>query len=158
MNSIDDKLKKDETIIYRAKCHWAVLLGPILIIIIGGLALGSQGYHAMALIAFGLVWGIFSYISLRRSKIELTRSNILINVGFPLKKFYDMPLNEIMSIDFYQPSLGSMLNFGKIIIENKGKKKRAFRFVSCPAEFVKEVQQQIVRNSQSDLLCYCLRG
>jgi len=144
MNSIDDKLTKNETIIYRAKYHWAVLLGPVLVILIGELAVRSQGYHAMALIAFGLIWGIFSYISLRRSEIGLTRNKVLINVGFPLNKSYDILLNEIMSIDFYQPSLGSMLDFGKIIIVDKGKKKRAFRLVASPAEFVKEVHQQII--------------
>ena len=149
MNSIDDKLTQNETIIYRAECHWAILLGPILVIIIGGLALKSQGYHAMVLIAFGLVWGIFSYISLRRSEIGLTRNKILINVGFLLKKSYDILLNEIVFIDFYQPSLGSMLNFGKILIMDKRKKKYAVRFVSNPAEFVKEVHQQIIALSQS---------
>ena len=61
MDSIDNKLTKDETIIYRTKCHWAMFLGPIVVIIIGGLALQAQGIHAMALMAFGLVWGIFSY-------------------------------------------------------------------------------------------------
>jgi hypothetical protein len=143
MNSIDNKLAKDETIIYRAKYHWAMLLGPILVIFIGGLALKSQGYHAMVLIAFGLIWGVFSYISLRRSEIELTQTRVLINVGFPLKKYYDIPLNEITFVDYYQPSLGSMLNFGKIIIAYQAKKKCAFRLVSEPAEFVRAVQQQI---------------
>ena len=143
MNSVDDKLTNNEAFIYRAQYHWAILLGPILVMIIGGLALGSQGYHAMALIAFGLVWGICSYISLCRSEIGLTRSKVLINVGFPMKRSYDIPLGEITVIDFYQPSLGSMLNFGKIIIY-KGKKKCAFRFISCPAEFVKEAHQQVV--------------
>lgn len=149
MNSVDDKLTNNETFIYRVKYHWAILLGPILVIVIGGLTLGFQGYHAMALIAFGLVWGICSYISLCRSEIGLTRSKVLINVGFPMKRSYDIPLGEITVIDFYQPSLGSMLNFGKIIIVYKGKKKCAFRFVSCPAEFVKEAHQQIVALSPS---------
>jgi hypothetical protein len=144
MNPIDDKLTNNETVIYRAHLHWAVLLGPILVIIVGALTLGSQGYHAMALIAFGLIWGSFVYISLGKSEIGLTRNKILINVVFPLKRFYDIPLREIMVIDFYQPSLGSMLNFGKIIIVYSGKKKCAIRFVSCPAEFVREVQQQII--------------
>jgi hypothetical protein len=143
MNSIDDNPTSDGTIIYRAKCHWAMLLGPILVNIVGGLAFKSQGYHAMALITFGLIWGICSYISLHRSEIGLTRNKILVDVGFPLKKSYDILLNEIVSIDYYQPSLGSMLDFGKIAVVDKRKKKYLFRFVSSPAEFVKEVQQQI---------------
>jgi len=153
MNSINDKPTNNETIVYRAKYHWAILLGPILVMLIGGLALKSQGYHAMALIAFGLIWCISSYISLRRSEIGLTRNKVFINVGFPLKKSFDILLNEIVLIDYYQPSLGSMLNFGKIIIVHKGNKKSAFRPVSCPAEFVKEVQQQIIA-----LTCRCVDG
>lgn len=144
MNLIDDKLSDNETILYRAKHHWAILLGPIVVVIIGGLALQSQGYHAMALIAFGLIWGIFSYISLQRSEIGLTGKRVLANVGFPLKRSYDILLSEIKVIDYYQPSLGSMLNFGKIIIVYSDKKRCAIRLVSSPAEFVREVHQHII--------------
>ena len=94
MNSVDDKLTKSEAFVYRVKYHWAILLGPILVIIMGGVALGSEGYHAMALIGFGLVWSICSCISLCRSEIGLTRSKVLINVGFPLRRSYDIRLGE----------------------------------------------------------------
>jgi hypothetical protein len=149
MNSNDDKLRENETIIYRAQLHWAILLGPTLVIIIGGLALKSQGYHAMVLITFGLIWGILSYINLRRSEIGLTQNKVLIKVGFPLKKSHDILLSEIIFIDYYQPSLGSMLDFGKILIMDKRRKKYAFRLVAGPAEFVKEVHRQITSLSSS---------
>lgn len=144
MNSIDSKLTKDEPFIYRTKCHRAMFLGPILVVIIGGLALKSQGFHAMVLMAFGFVWGIFSYVSLHRSEIALTRKRVLINAGFPLLKSYDIPLSEIVAIDFYQPSLGSMMDFGKIRIVHNGRSRCIIRFVSSPAEFVNEVRQQII--------------
>ena len=149
MNLTDDTRKENETIIYRAQCHWAILLGPILVIIIGWLAIGSQGYHAMMLIAFGLIWGVFSYIRLRKSEIELTANKMLINAGLPWKKSFEILLNEIIFIDYYQPSLGSMLNFGKILIMDKRKKKYAFRLVAGPAEFVKEVHHQITALNSS---------
>ena len=144
MNSIDSRLTGDETIIYRTTCHWAVFLGPMLLIIIGGLALQSQGFHAIALMAFGLVWGIFSYVSLNRSDIALTRKRLLINAGFPLLKSYDIPLNEIVAIDYYQPTLGSMLNFGKIIIVYSKQSRCVIRFVSTPAELVTRVRRQLI--------------
>jgi hypothetical protein len=143
MNSIDNRLTTNETIIYSTQLHWAIILGPMLVIIIGGLALRSQGYHAMALVAFGLIWGIFSYINLSRSEIGLTQNKVLINVGFPLKKSHDILLSEIIFIDYYQPSLGSMLDFGKILVMDRRKKKYAVRLVAAPAEFVKEVHHQI---------------
>ena len=143
MDSIDSRLTKDEGIICRTKCHWAIFLGPMLVIILGGLAVKSQGIHAVVLMAFGLVWGIFSYVSLDRSEMRLTGKRVLINAGFPLPKFYDIPLNEIAAIDFYQPALGSMLGFGKIWIVYDGRNRCSIRFVSSPALFVTEVRQQI---------------
>jgi hypothetical protein len=143
MNSIDSKLTEEETVIYRSKCHWAIVLGPMLVIIIGGLALKSQGLPAMVLIAFGFLWGIFSYISFYRSEIGLTRKRVLIYAGFPTPKFHEIPLSEIVAFDFYQPSLGSMLNFGKIIIVRNRQRRSVVKFVSSPAELVTKVRQQI---------------
>jgi hypothetical protein len=144
MDSIDSKLSTDETITYRTKCHWAMFLGPILVIIIGGLALKAQGFHAMALMAFGLVWGIFSYVSLHGSEIGLSRKRVLINAGFPVLKSYDIPLNHIVAIDFYQPSLGSMLDFGKVTIVYDRRNSCVIRSVSSPAEFVTKVRQHVI--------------
>ncbi len=144
MDSIDSKLTRDETIIYRTRCHWAMFLGPMVVIIIGALALKSQGIHAMALIAFGFVWSIFSYVSLHGSEIGLTRKRLLINAGFPLLKSYDIPLNEVAAIDLYQPSLGSMLDFGKIAIVYGGRSRCIIRFVSSSAECVTKVRQQMI--------------
>lgn len=144
MNAIDSKLTKDETIIYRTRCHWAMFLGPTLVVIIGSLAFESQGIHAMALIAFGLLWGTFSYVSLRGSEIGVTRKRVLINAGFPLLKSYDIPLNKIAAIDFYQPSLGSLMDFGKITIVYGGRSRCVIRFVSSPATFVNEARRQMV--------------
>jgi hypothetical protein len=143
MVPIDTKLTKSETIIYRTKCHWAIFLGPILVIIIGALALRSQGFHAMALMAFGVVWGIFSYVSFHRTEIGLTQKRLLINAGFPVLKSYDVPLNEIVEIDYYQPSLGSMLDFGKITIVYDRRNRRSIRSVSSPAELVTKVRQHM---------------
>jgi hypothetical protein len=137
-------MKSDERIIYRAKHHWGVLLGPIVVIFLAWLMLGSKGPQVIVLFAFGFIWGIFSYISLRKSEILLTDSRLLINVGFPLKRIYDISLNDITIIDFYQPSLGSMLNFGKIILVQKNKKKKVFRFIDSPGELVLEVHKQAV--------------
>ncbi len=143
MNSIDDTLTKDETIIYRTKCHYAIFFGPMLLIFLGGLALKSQGPHAMALMAFGLLWGIFSYLSFRRSEIGLTQRRVLINAGFPLVKFSDVPLNKIVTIEFFQPALGAMLDFGKLAIVHDGRNKCIIRFVPSPAVFVTRVRQQM---------------
>jgi len=144
MYSIDNKLTENQRIIYQAKRHWAVLLGPLCVLFIGWLSLRSKVPQSPALIAFGFIWGMFSYIKSRNFDIVLTNNQLLINVGFPLKRSYPIPLNTITLVDFYQPSLGAILNFGKIIIVHAGIEKKVFRFIARPAEFVKEVQETIM--------------
>ncbi|OPY68275.1 MAG: Bacterial membrane flanked domain protein [Syntrophorhabdaceae bacterium PtaU1.Bin034] len=136
-------MRADERIIYRTKCHYAILFGPALVILIGSLALRSQGFHAMALIAFGLLWGLSSYFGFRRSEIGLTQKRVLINAGSLPAKSYDIPLHKIAAIDFSQPALGSMMNFGKVAIVYDEKRKCVIRFVASPAEFVTRVRQEI---------------
>ena len=114
MNSINELKQENERIIYRAKQHWGMLLGPLLVLFFALLSIGSKGTHVILLFSVAVIWGIFSYISLQRSEIVLTDKSLFVNVGFPLRRFYDIRLNDIVLIDFYKPSLGAILNFGKI--------------------------------------------
>ena len=144
MDPIHDKPATDEAVIYRTKCHGAMMLGPIVVTIIGCLALRSQGFNAGVLIVFGLIWGALAYNILRRSLLELTRSGVSVTAGFPVPVHYDIPLAKIEAIDFYQPALGSMLDFGKVLIVDKTRRKATIKFVSGPAEFVMRVREQLI--------------
>jgi hypothetical protein len=143
MKETDDRIEGGETITHDSRSHWAMLLGPAFVIIIAGLSLQSQGLHAVALGAFGLLWGFFAYRSMERSHIALTPTRLLIDAGFPVPKSFAIALKEIAAIDYYQPSLGSMLNFGKIMIVYGGKKRLVIRFITAPAELVTKVRRQI---------------
>jgi hypothetical protein len=144
MKATDNKVKSNERIIYKARLHWGMLLGPVIILLFSWLLSGSRGPQAIALAAFGAIWGILSYIDLRISEIILTENRLLINIGFPVKKHFDISLIDITNFDFYQPSLGSILNFGKVIFVLKDKKKKAFRFIHSPGELVRQVHIQAI--------------
>ena len=146
MGALEKGLPPGEKIISRARVRWAVLLGPAFLFFIGWLSLKSQGLPSAVLIASGFIWGAFSYLRLRQFDIVLTNNRLLINVGLPLKRSYAIPLDTITYANCYQPSLGAILNFGKIILVHSGTKKTVFRFVARPAEFVEEVQEAIMTN------------
>jgi uncharacterized membrane protein YdbT with pleckstrin-like domain len=140
----DNDLAENQRIIFHARRHWAVLLGPLFFIFIGWLTLRSKVPQSIALSAFGFIWGLFSYFQLRNFDIVLTDNQLLIHAGFQRNRSYLIPLDTITGIDYYQPSLGAMLNFGKIIIIHGGTKKNVFRFIARPAELIKEVQEAII--------------
>jgi hypothetical protein len=143
MSYIDDNIKDNEHVVYRTKLHWAMLLGPALLLIIGGLSIPSKGLSGLILFSLGLLWGILSSISYQTSEIGITDKRLLIRIGFPVRRTYDIALTNIELVDTYQPSLGKLLNFGKVILGLDGKKRGAFRMVDSPLEFRAQLEKQV---------------
>ena len=105
---------------------------------------------AVVLLTIGVIWAIFSSISLQISEIGITNKRLILRTGFPLKRSYDIPLAKIAMVDIHQPSLGKFLNFGKIILSFEGGKRGAFRMVSSPLEFRSQLEKQVYRVLQQE--------
>jgi membrane protein YdbS with pleckstrin-like domain len=136
MNNSDES----QRIVYQTGLHWAMLLGPAMVIFIGWMVMQSKGSQSIAIFALGIFWGVCSSISLQRSRITLTADHLNIQVGFPWKRSLTIPLQEISQLTYNQPTLGAMLNFGKILLGHQGKRNFAFRFVPRPADLINAVQ------------------
>jgi hypothetical protein len=137
------ELLENEWIVYQTRLHWVLFLGPIMLIIVGGLSFPAKGLSALVLAGIGIAWGAISYIKFNYSYIRVTNKRVLIRVGFLVRQPYSISLSDISYVDFYQPSLGSMLNFGKITIIHGKKFKSVFRMVSSPGELVTAVRGQL---------------
>ena len=137
------ELLENERIVYQTRLHWVLFLGPLMLIIIGGLSFPAKGLSALVLAGIGIAWGVISYIKFNYSYIRVTDKRVLIRVGFLVRRPYSISLSDISYVDFYQPSLGSMLNFGKITIIHGKKFKSVFRMVSSPGELVTAVRGQL---------------
>jgi|EPASupsiteSAE347_1022098.scaffolds.fasta_scaffold01385_5 uncharacterized membrane protein YdbT with pleckstrin-like domain len=141
-------LQENERIVYRTGLHWAMFLGPAMVLIISGVSVPSQGLGALILLIIGVLWSASSIMSYRNSEFLITNRRFLARFGFPWKKVYDMPLTTIENIDMYQPTLGSFLNFGKILIRRTGGAGHSIRMIPKPIEFAKTIQEQILLNRQ----------
>lgn len=150
MNDHTTELLENERIVYQTRLHWVLFLGPAMLIVLGGLSLPSKGFKALIIVAIGLAWGIISYIKFNRSLFRVTSQRVLISVSFLVKRPYSISLSDIRLIDSYQPSLGTMLNFGKITIIHGAKFKSIFRMVSSPNEFVMAVKGQIAATPKNE--------
>jgi len=69
----------------------------------------------------------------------VTRSRFLAGVGFPWRRSHDLPLTDIEGVDVYQPSLGKLLNFGKLKLRTKDGKRLSFRLVKDPFQLGKVI-------------------
>jgi hypothetical protein len=139
----NNELLEGERIMYQTKLHWVLFLGPAMLVILGGLWIPAKGLSALVLVTIGLAWGILSYKKYFNSYIHVTNQRVIIRVSFLVRRPYIISLSDISHLDSYQPSLGAMLNFGKITIIHGAKFKSIFRMVTSPGDFVMAVKAQI---------------
>jgi uncharacterized membrane protein YdbT with pleckstrin-like domain len=127
------------------RLHWAVFLGPAAVFVFGGLSLRAKGLSALVLLAVGVLWGILVWGAYRRSEITLTNDRVRVRTGYLMRRDYDILFTDIAVVDFYQPSLGTLLNFGKLIIVHGKGTRTAVRMVAAPLEFVMELKRRVGR-------------
>ncbi|OPX96213.1 MAG: hypothetical protein A4E58_01806 [Syntrophorhabdus sp. PtaB.Bin006] len=145
------ELFENERVIYHARLHWALFLGPAMLLFLGGLSISTKGLVAAIMFGLGLLWGILSYKTFSNSSIRLTNKRVLVRVGTLIRKMYAVSLTDIALVDLHQPSLGVILNFGNITILHGNKFKSSFKMVASPTEFVAKVREQMAA-TQDDAL------
>ena len=148
MDPHNTNLQENERIVYRTGLHWAMFLGPALVLMLAGISVPSRGLSAPVLLIIGVLWSISSIMSYRNSEFLITNRRLLARFGFPWKRMYDIPFTTIENIDMHQPTLGSFLNFGKILIRRTSGAGHSIRMIPKPIEFVKNIQEQILLTRQ----------
>ena len=137
--------EKAENVLYRTTLHWAALLGPVMLLIIGGVSVRTRTVPALVILGVAILWGILSIRNLRMSEFVLTDSKLIVRIGFPLKRFYELPYTKLAGADFFKPALGVILGFGKIMILPTNNKPIVFRLVAKPDDLVEKLKKEIIR-------------
>jgi uncharacterized membrane protein YdbT with pleckstrin-like domain len=168
MGYVDRNLVPGETLLYRTRHHWLVLLGPV----VGGLSLLVPGF-ALLLEAIatrdsaGLVVGnstispkvmtmigailvvaaivTFSYGVAKRNATEMAVTNrrVLIKTGMTSRRTLDLMLSRVESIAVEESAAGRMLGYGSVIVRGTGGTPEPFLMIAHPQEFRRAVQEQI---------------
>lgn len=145
MSKIDANLKENERITYRTGLHWVIFGGPLILLFVAGLSVPSKGMPALILLIVASVWMLLATRSLQITEFVITDNRIIIRRWLALNKFYDFSIAEIVDVEIYQPALGKLLNFGKIIIHLPKKKRVSFRLVNSPVIFLMKFQEEFLR-------------
>jgi uncharacterized membrane protein YdbT with pleckstrin-like domain len=168
MGYVDRNLVPGETLLYRTRHHWLVLLGPLIagssLLVPGiallmeaiatrdsdGLVVGSSTLSPkmMAITGAVLVFAaiiIFAYGVAKRNATEMAVTNrrVVIKTGLASRKTIEMLLNKVESIEVSETTAGRMLGYGTIVVIGTGGTPEPFHKVAHPLEFRSQVQQQI---------------
>jgi uncharacterized membrane protein YdbT with pleckstrin-like domain len=168
MGYVDRNLVPGETLLYRTRHHWLVLLGPLfggLLLLVPGVALLAEAMATSN--SAGLVVGnstispkmmaitgavlvvaailTFSYGVAKRNATEMAVTNrrVLIKTGMTSRRTLDLMLSRVESIGVEESAVGRMLGYGSVVVRGTGGTPEPFLMIARPQEFRRAVQEQL---------------
>src|SRR5713226_6861409 len=144
MGYVERNLLPNEQITYRAKLHWIIYTLPAVVFLIAILVtLGGGWVAGIAIGVIGLVLLLPPWIKASSSEFAITNKRVLIKVGLVRRHSLELLLQKVEGIGVDQSILGRILGYGTITVSGVGGTKEAFRTISSPLEFRRQVQASL---------------
>ena len=168
MGYVDRNLVPGETLLYRTRHHWLVLLGPVIggssLLVPGvallaeaiavrdsaGLVVGSSTISPKMMAVTGAILVVaaivtFAYGVVKRNATEMAVTNrrVLIKTGMTSRRTLDLMLSRVESIGVEESAAGRLLGYGSVIVRGTGGTPEPFLMIAHPQEFRRAVQEQI---------------
>jgi len=145
MGYVESNLLPNEQVVYRARLHWIIYALPAFVFIIAVLvALSGGGLIAGAVIgAIAVLLFLPPWIRSSSSEFAITNKRVLIKVGLIRRHSLELLLQKIEGIGVDQGISGRIFGYGTITVSGTGGTKEAFRMISDPLEFRRQVQASL---------------
>jgi uncharacterized membrane protein YdbT with pleckstrin-like domain len=144
MSYVESNLLPNEQITYRARLHRIIYLFPAAMFAIAILVtIGGSWIAGSALGVIGVVLLLPPWIRSSSSEFAITNKRVLIKVGLIRRHSLELLLQKVEGIGVDQGFLGRILGYGTITVSGVGGTKEAFRMISNPLEFRRQVQASL---------------
>lgn len=136
--------KKDNNIIYEARLHWILFVWPVLLFVFA-IWIGYS-FQSLKPIGFGLVltaifWEVVVWLTYQCSYLTIKRNQVLLCTGIFVRQTIVLSLNKIESIDIRQSILGTIFQYGSLIITGTGGTRQVIHFLNKPLTCRRYIEQ-----------------
>jgi membrane protein YdbS with pleckstrin-like domain len=135
---------QDKNIIYQARLSWVLFVWPLLMLCVAaylGIRYSALHQPSLILAAVGIIWFLVTWVTYQFSSITIKKKQIMLRTGFLVRKTVDIPLNKIESVDIRQSILGSILQYGSLVITGTGGTRQLINFLDKPLTCRRYVEQ-----------------
>jgi uncharacterized membrane protein YdbT with pleckstrin-like domain len=151
MSYVDDNLLPSETVLYRTRRHWIVLVGPVAVavfLVFLSIAMTfNSGMVGLGLLTLLVAAAVVFYGVLQRNSADMavTNNRIIIKTGIVTHHSLEITFDKVESIGVDQGVLGRSLDYGNIIVRGTGGTPEVFGEIMEPMQFRRAVQSQMER-------------
>lgn len=137
----------ENNVVHQARLHWVIFVWPLAaLFLIPYVALKLARFDVPVLVYYGLalfalLWlgvvvltYIFSYLIIKKRQVILC-------TGILVRQTIDIPMAKIESIDIRQSVLGSLLQYGSLVITGTGGTRQVVDYLNNPLTCRRHIEQ-----------------
>jgi len=143
---LDSQMLPGEEVLFTTKLHWITFLFPIIMFIV---AFVAYAYHpilqdlAYFIFLFAIATGIITLLNYMFSEFAVTTRRVICQRGIIFRRSIAILLRQIETVDVQYNIIGSILNYGTVIIVGTGGTRDGFPNISKPRRFRHAVQEAL---------------
>ena len=134
----------EQQVVYQARLHWILFLWPFLFLLFGlwfsvsMVSFREMGYFAMLI---AVAWGLLMWLTYQFSSLTIKKKQVILRSGILVRQTIDIPLGKIESIDIRQSILGSLFQYGSLLITGTGGTRQWMAYVAKPLTCRRHIEQ-----------------
>jgi uncharacterized membrane protein YdbT with pleckstrin-like domain len=134
----------DPNVVYFARLHWILFLGPVLSLILSLVFtyyLPSLQMIGLLFAAFSLLWIAMTWVTYYFSSLTIKKKQVILRTGIIVRQTIDVPLSKIESIDIRQSLIGSIFGYGVLMITGTGGTRQMVNYLQKPLTCRRYIEQ-----------------
>lgn len=130
--------------VYKTRLNWVIFFWPVILLCVAtyvGISFEVAHTPSLIMAAIGAVWFIITWFTYQFSSITIKRKQIIVRTGFLVRQTVDIPLSKVESVDIRQSLIGSMFQYGSLVITGTGGSKQSVNFLNKPLTCRRYIEQ-----------------
>jgi len=142
----EERVCMDDDVVYLGRMHWVLFTGPVLLLLFAlvlAFTVRDTPLHSMPLFftVFSFAWGVMVWVNYRFSSLTIKKKQVIFRTGLLVRQTVDISLVRIESIDIRQSLLGSLLQYGSLVITGTGGSRQVIDYIAKPLTCRRHIEQ-----------------
>jgi uncharacterized membrane protein YdbT with pleckstrin-like domain len=134
----------NQRVVYQARLHWILFVWPFLLLLIGlWLSFSFVSFREVGLmtVVIAIAWGFLMWLTYQFSSLTIKERQVILRSGILVRQTIDIPLSKIESIDIRQSIIGSLFQYGSLLITGTGGTRQWMGYIAKPLTCRRHIEQ-----------------
>lgn len=134
----------NQRVVYQARLHWILFVWPVVLLLFGlWLSFSFVSFREVGLITIliAIAWSFLMWLTYQFSSLTIKEKQVILRSGILVRQTIDIPLTKIESIDIRQSILGSLFQYGSLLITGTGGTRQWMGYVAKPLTCRRHIEQ-----------------